>query len=88
MPAMQDPTGANTKLHSLTYTMTLAIGKAVQVDPIKPTLKAPETKRLTPKYDELLSTFAFKITLRRYTSVINRWLRPISSPTSDRSSLP
>jgi hypothetical protein len=61
MPAMQDPTGANTNLHSRTYTMTLAIGKAVQVDPIKPTLKAPETKRLTHKYDKLLSTFAFKI---------------------------
>ena len=42
-------------------------GKAVRVDPIKPTLKASGTKRLTLKYDELLSNFAFKYNLRRYT---------------------
>jgi hypothetical protein len=42
-------------------------GEAVQVDPIKPKLKAPGTKRLKLKYDELLSTFAFKINSRRYT---------------------
>ena len=42
-------------------------GRAVQVDPIKPTLKAPGTKRLKLKYDELLSSFAFKFNLRRYT---------------------
>jgi hypothetical protein len=29
-------------------------GEAVQVDPIKPTLKAPGTKRLNLKYDEVL----------------------------------
>jgi len=28
--------------------------------------KAPGTKRLRPKYDELLSNFAFNINLRRY----------------------
>jgi hypothetical protein len=38
----------------------------VQVDPIKPTLKAPGTKRLKLNYDELLSNFAFKFNLRRY----------------------
>jgi len=38
----------------------------VQVDPIKPTLKAPGTKRSTLKYNELLSSFAFKFTLCRY----------------------
>jgi hypothetical protein len=41
-------------------------GRAVQVDPIKPTLKAPGTKRLNLQYDELLSIFAFKFNLRRY----------------------
>jgi len=87
MPAMQDASGANTNLHSMTYTITLAIGKAVQVDHMKPILKVPETKPLKQKYDKLLSTFAFNFKLRRYTSVINRWLGPISSPTSDRSSL-
>jgi len=39
----------------------------VQVDPIKPTLKAPGTERLKLKYEELLSKFGFKFNLRRYT---------------------
>jgi len=39
----------------------------VQVDPIKPTLKAPGTKRLKLNYDKLLSNVAFKFNLRRYT---------------------
>jgi len=38
----------------------------VQVDPIKPTLKAPGTERLELKYEELLSNFGLKINLRRY----------------------
>jgi len=38
----------------------------VQVDPIKPKLKPPGTKRLKLKCDVLLSTFAFKYNLRRY----------------------
>ena len=44
-------------------------GEAVQVDLMKPTrtLKAPESKRLKLKYDHLLSNFAFKFNLRRYT---------------------
>ena len=42
-------------------------GRAVQVDPIKPTLKAPGTKRLKLEWDTLLSTSAFKFSLRRYT---------------------
>jgi hypothetical protein len=41
----------------------------VQVDPIKPILKPPGTKRLELKCDILLSTFAFKVKLRRYTLV-------------------
>jgi len=40
----------------------------VQVDPIKPTLKAPRTKRLKLTYVEALSIFASKFSLRRYTS--------------------
>jgi (p)ppGpp synthase/HD superfamily hydrolase len=39
----------------------------VQVDPIKPTLKAPGTKRFKLEYVELLSSFAFNVKLRRYT---------------------
>jgi hypothetical protein len=40
----------------------------VQVDPIKPTLKAPGYKRSKLKYVELLSNFAFNFNLRRYTA--------------------
>ena len=43
-------------------------GKAVQADPIKPTLKPTGTKRLGLKRDVLISTFAFKFNLRRYTT--------------------
>ena len=39
----------------------------MQVDPIKPTLKAAETKRLKLKYHKLLSNIAFNFNLRRYT---------------------
>jgi hypothetical protein len=38
----------------------------VQVDPIKPALKAPESKHLKPKYYELPSNLAFKFNLRRF----------------------
>ena len=41
----------------------------MQVDPIKPTLKAPGTKRLKLTYHKLLSSFAFKFNLRRYLEV-------------------
>jgi hypothetical protein len=37
-------------------------GRAVQVEPMKPKLKAPGTKRLKPKHVDLLSIFAFKTT--------------------------
>ena len=43
-----------------------ALGGAVQVDPIKPTLKAPGSERLKLNCDELLSSFAFKLKLRHY----------------------
>jgi len=41
----------------------------MQVDPIKPKLKLPGTKRLKLKYDVPLSNFAFKFNLRRFTLV-------------------
>jgi len=41
-------------------------GRAVQVEPIKPTLRAPGTKRLKLQYYEMLSRFPFKFNLRRY----------------------
>ena len=44
-------------------------GGAVQVDPMKPKLKAPGTKRLKRTFDVLVSKFAFKFNLRRYNVV-------------------
>jgi hypothetical protein len=41
----------------------------VQIDPMKPMLKAPGTKRLKLNYDEPLSKLAFKFRLRRFTEV-------------------
>ena len=41
-------------------------GKAVQVDPIKPTLKPNGTKRWKLGHEKLLSKFAFKFNLRCY----------------------
>ena len=42
------------------------LGGAVQAGPMKPTLKAPGTKRLKLKIDAPLSELAFKLNLRRY----------------------
>ena len=39
----------------------------MQVDPIRPTLKAPGTKRLKLIYDAPLSIVAFDLNRRRYT---------------------
>ena len=47
-------------------------GRAVQVDPIKLTLKVPGTKRLKLKHDEPLSKFAFEFNLRRYNADIKK----------------
>jgi hypothetical protein len=42
----------------------------VQVDPIKPMLKAPGIKLLQLKYHRPLSKFAFKFNLRCYSQVV------------------
>ena len=41
----------------------------MQVDPVKPTLKAPGTRRLKLKCDEPLLNFAFNFNLRRSTKL-------------------
>jgi len=41
-------------------------GRAVQVDPMKPTLQPPGIDGLKLKIDKLLSSFAFNLKLRRY----------------------
>jgi len=46
-----------------------ALGRAVHVQPMKPVLKAPGSMLLRLKYDGLLSNFAFKFNLRRYSVV-------------------
>jgi len=64
-------------------------GGAVQVDPMRLTLRPTGTKRLKLKCDVLLSTSAFKFNLRRYPvgwsarrSIRGGWLRR-SSPGYD-----
>jgi len=47
----------------------------VQVDSIKPMLNLPGTEHLKLKRDVLLSSFAFKFTLRRYTEAQQAALR-------------
>ena len=53
----------------------------MQVDPIKPTLNAPGAEPLKQKCDELLSNFAYKFNLRRYTPGTSRptssWHSPL-----------
>jgi hypothetical protein len=44
------------------------LGRAVEVDPMKPKSKPPGTKRFKLKIDILLSTLAFKFKLRRCNS--------------------
>ena len=39
----------------------------MQVDPVKPALKAPGIKRLKLEFDEPLSNFAFKFNLRCFS---------------------
>ena len=51
----------------------------MQVDPIKPKLKAPGTKRLKLKYVELLSSSGFKFNLRR----CNKGDNPLALPAPE-----
>jgi hypothetical protein len=44
----------------------------MQVDPVKPKLKPPGTKRLNLIYDEPLSHFAFKFHMRRHGKAATR----------------
>ena len=47
----------------------------MQVDPIKPTLRAPGTERLKLKSEELLSNFGFRFNVRCYTVVFSHMPR-------------
>jgi len=52
---------------------------------MKPRFKAPGTKRLNLKYDELLSSFAFNFNLRRY---IKGFIEASSAKKCDEASDP
>jgi hypothetical protein len=59
-----------------------ALGRALQLDPIKPTLKAPGTKRSKLECNGLLSTFGFEFSLSRYswsTATTSTWCTATSS---------
>jgi len=49
----------------VTYLKTQCRGRAVQIDPIKPTFKAPGAEPSKPNCNELLSNIAFNFNLRR-----------------------
>jgi hypothetical protein len=65
---------------------SVSLGEAVQVDPIKPQLKPPGTKRLKLNCDKLLSTFAFKFNLRRYTLDTTQRRKPLTRRAQPKSS--
>ena len=46
-----------------------APGRAVHLDPMKPTLTAPGSRRSNLEHENLLSNFAFNFNLRRYSLV-------------------
>jgi hypothetical protein len=57
-----------TRLHHAGANDTAAaLGKPVQLDPVRPTLKPPGIERFKLAYDTLLSNAAFQIKLRRYS---------------------
>jgi len=60
-------------------------GRPVQVDPIKPTLKATKAKCLKPKTYELLSSFDFKFNLRRYNVELGERLVAVQWPRAPRA---
>ena len=65
------------------------LGRAAPVEPMKPLLKPPGTKRLNLKHYKLLSDVAFKFNLRRYTLVAmpRSRLRRRHATTSSRPAL-
>jgi len=82
--AAADATAANT-VQTL-QSVDAVPGNAVQVDPMKPTLKAPGTERLKLKYDEPISNSAFKFNLRRYNpGTPMHWLQPLNAPSLSRT---
>jgi hypothetical protein len=59
--------GADAPRHRHPHVPRQQRGRAVQVYPIRPTLKPPRAKCVKLEYDELPSHFAFKFNLRHYS---------------------
>jgi hypothetical protein len=59
----------------------------VQVDPIKPTFKAPGTQHLNLIYNELLSNIGFKFDLRRYTEAASAAATRLTNFPGDEAAL-
>ena len=57
----------------------------MQVDPIKPVLKAPGTKRLKLKCGQLLSNFAFNFNLHRYNEGVKTKLDTVLNNANDKT---
>ena len=61
--ASQDSNFSSARVHEVYNTdLVNTLGRAMQVDPVNPTLKAPGTKCLKLKCDKLLSNVAFNFT--------------------------
>ena len=65
--ATNDVVAAPWKTPVTEYDVELPVGRAVHVETRKPMLDAPGTERLKPKFDKLLSSYAFNINLRHCT---------------------
>ena len=59
----------------------------MQVDPIKPMSKAPGTRRLKLKHDELLSSFGFRFNLRHYSKALATWRDNVAQVFATRAAI-
>jgi hypothetical protein len=58
--------GLKRRALAVLHSCLLTLGGTVQIDPIKPVLKAPGSMLLKLRYDRPLPKIAFKFNLRRY----------------------
>jgi hypothetical protein len=64
---LNDPAERSHRIRKIVAGLAPPLGRAVQVEPIKPMLKASGTRRLKMIYDDPLSNFAFKFNLHHYS---------------------
>ena len=60
----------------------------MQVDPVRPTLKAPESTLLKLYHGKVLSNCAFKVDLRRYTEAMKARLVAAMNGTLEAAKVP